>query len=59
MASIRFKSSIDVEGDRLTAPLARQVVYANILAMDRYLRGIMRVIFGKVEPAAAIAEIEA
>jgi hypothetical protein len=40
---LRFKTSIDVEGDRLTAALLTHVVHANVLSMDRYLPGLARV----------------
>lgn len=55
---VRYKTSIDVEGDRLTSALIKQLVYVNVLMMDRYLPGIMSVAFGNGEPARAIAEIE-
>ncbi|MEE3718571.1 YbjN domain-containing protein [Tumidithrix elongata RA019] len=55
---IRFKTSIDVNGDRLTFALLRQLIYTNVLTMDRYLPAIMAVIYGDVSPQQAIAEIE-
>lgn len=55
---VRYKTSIDVEGDRLTQALVRQMVLANVMLMDRYLPGLMAVMYGGVTPAAAIAEIE-
>ena len=55
---IRYKTSIDVEGDRLTAPLIKSVVYANVSVMDRYLPGIMAVGFDNIEPTQAIHDIE-
>jgi hypothetical protein len=55
---IRYKTSIDVEGDRPSPALVQQLVYANVLTMDRYLPGIMTVIYGSASPAEAIAEIE-
>jgi hypothetical protein len=55
---IRYKTSIDVEGDRLSPAMVQQLVYANVLTMHRYLPGIMRVIYGNVSPAEATAEIE-
>ncbi|MEJ2212090.1 MAG: YbjN domain-containing protein [Anaerolineae bacterium] len=55
---IRFKTSIDVEGDRLSVALVQQLVYANVLTMDRYLPGIMKVTHGDMLPAEAIVEIE-
>jgi hypothetical protein len=55
---IRYKTSIDVEGDRLSPALVQQLVYANIFTMDRYLPGIMRVIYGDASPMEAIAQVE-
>lgn len=55
---IRYKTSIDVEGDSLTAPLVKQMVYANVLIMDRYLPGILSVVYGDADPAEEILEIE-
>lgn len=55
---IRYKTSIDVEGDRLTSPLMQQIVYANVRTMDRYLPGIRKVIETDLTPAEIIASIE-
>ncbi|MDZ8026156.1 MAG: YbjN domain-containing protein [Nostoc sp. DedQUE11] len=55
---ISYKTSIDVEGDRLTSALIQRVVYANVTMMDEYLPGILSVIYGNVSPAEAIATIE-
>jgi hypothetical protein len=55
---IRYKTSIDVEGDRLTSALIKRLVYANVMMMDEYLPGIRSVIEGDVEPEDAIAQIE-
>ncbi len=55
---IRYKTSIDVEGTSLSYALAKQVVYANVIIMDRYLPGIMRVIYGDAAPIDEIQKIE-
>ena len=55
---IRYKTSIDVEGDRLTPALVRSLVFTNVMTMDTYLPGIMAVIYSKVSPKDAIAQIE-
>ena len=55
---IRYKTSIDVEGDRLSSALIKQMVYANVTMMDEYLPGIMSVIYSDVSPEDAIAQIE-
>jgi hypothetical protein len=56
---VRYKTSIDVEGDDLSFPLIKQMVYANVATMDHYLPGLMTVIYTDVTPAQAIERIEA
>jgi len=55
---ISYKTSIDVEGDRLSFALIQRVVYANVTMMDEYLPGMMSVIYGNVSPEEAIAQVE-
>ncbi|MBD2014511.1 YbjN domain-containing protein [Microcoleus sp. FACHB-53] len=55
---IRYKTSIDVEGDSLSSALIKRLVYSNVMMMDAYLPGIMSVLYGDVEPKDAIAQIE-
>ncbi|MDZ7951657.1 YbjN domain-containing protein [Nostoc sp. DedQUE09] len=55
---ISYKTSIDVEGDRLSFALIQRVVYANVTMMDEYLPGILSVIYGNLSPEEAIAQIE-
>jgi hypothetical protein len=55
---IRYKTSLDVEGDRLTSALVKRLVYANVMMMDEYLPGIKSVIEGELSPVDAIAQIE-
>ncbi|MBE9225432.1 YbjN domain-containing protein [Phormidium sp. LEGE 05292] len=55
---IRYKTSIDVEGDRLSFGLIKRLVYANVTMMDEYLPGIMSIIYGEAEAGEAIAKIE-
>jgi hypothetical protein len=50
---ISYKTTIDVEGNRLTSALIKRVVYANVTMMDKYLPGIMSVIYGDVLPKDA------
>jgi hypothetical protein len=54
----RYKTSINVAGDPLTAALLRPLVLVNAFTFDRYLLGITRVAFGDKEPKVAIDEIE-
>ncbi len=55
---VRFKTSIDVESAELTPALVHNLAYANVYMMDRYLPGIMMVVYGKAQPADAIREVE-
>jgi hypothetical protein len=55
---VRYKTSIDVENDRLTSPLIKNMVYPNVLTMDKYFPGIMSVTYAGVTPTEAIAKIE-
>ncbi|MDZ4670901.1 MAG: YbjN domain-containing protein [Phototrophicales bacterium] len=55
---IRYKTSIDIEGTDFPPVLVKQVVYANVVVVDRYLSGLMRVIYGDVAPVDEIAKIE-
>ncbi|MDZ7951652.1 hypothetical protein [Nostoc sp. DedQUE09] len=55
---MKYKTSINIEGDRLSFALIQRVVYANVTMMDEYLPGIMSVIYGNVSPEEAIAKIE-
>lgn len=54
---LRFKTSIDVEGDRLSDALLDHVILANIAAFGRYLPGVDAVLDG-TDPAAAVASLE-
>lgn len=55
---VRYKTSLDVEGTYLSQPLIRQAVYANVLMMDRYLPGLLSLVYTEITPEEAIAEIE-
>ncbi len=55
---LRYKTSIDVEGECLSSALIKNLVHINIGTMDTYLPGIMAVIYGNVSPEQAIKTIE-
>lgn len=57
--AIRFKTSVDVEGNMLNAALIKQMVQANLTSMDTYLPGIKSILDGTLTPQAALAQIEA
>ncbi len=55
---VRYKTSIDIEGGQLASQMIRTMVYTNVLMMDKYLPGIMSVIYGGISPADAVAQVE-
>ncbi|MDJ0746419.1 MAG: YbjN domain-containing protein [Xenococcaceae cyanobacterium MO_167.B27] len=55
---IRYKTSIDVEGNRLNFDLIQSLVYANVTMMDEYQPGIIAVIENDISALDAIAQIE-
>ena len=55
---IRYKSSLDFEGETLSHAWLKHAIYPAVQTMDRYLPGLMNVLYGGVPPAEAIAEIE-
>jgi hypothetical protein len=55
---VRYKSSIDFEGETLTPGLIKMAIYPAVQTMDRYLPGLMSTIYGDKAPAEAVAEIE-
>lgn len=55
---VRYKTSIDVENAELTPALAKHIVYANVLTMDRYYKGLVAVAGGGMKAAEAIKLIE-
>ena len=55
---VRLRAGIDVEGDSLSAALVRQVVFASVTLMERYLPGLLAVVNIGADPALAIREIE-
>lgn len=55
---IRYKTSIDIEGDTLSPALIKQLVYANVLTVDQYLPGLFAVLEQGISPLTAIAQVE-
>lgn len=56
---IRYKTSIDVEGEKLTSALIKRLVYTNVAMMDEYLPGIRAMIEEGLGAEAAIQATEA
>ena len=55
---VRYKSSIDFEGTALNPALIKNTIYPAVHTMDFYLPGLLSVMYGNLEPADAIEEIE-
>jgi hypothetical protein len=55
---VRYKSSVDFEDATLTPTLIRNVMYPAVQTMDRYLPGVLAVIYGGKTPEEAVTEIE-
>jgi len=55
---VRFKTSIDVTNVPVVPDLIRPVVYTNCLMMEKYLPGLMSVIYTHVSPEEAVRQIE-
>jgi hypothetical protein len=55
---IRYKTSVDVEDIHQIEPLVQHIMYSNVLTMDKYFNGLMRVLYGGIDPADAVEEIE-
>jgi hypothetical protein len=55
---VRYKSSLDFEGVPLTPELIRNAIYPAARTTDRYMPGMMKVIYGGLSPEEAIVEIE-
>ena len=53
-----FKTSMVMEGLHPTGELVKRLAFTNFRMMDQYLPGLMSVVYGKVQPKAAIAEAE-
>lgn len=55
---IRYKTSVDVENEQLTTGIANNLVYTNVLTMDKYLPGITALLNTQLSVDEAIALVE-
>lgn len=55
---LRFKASLDFEDADLTPSLIRNAIYPAVRTMNSYLPGVLKILYGNIPPAEAIAEIE-
>lgn len=55
---VRFKTAIDVSGDRLTTALLSTIIETNFVTMDTYLPALEAVRDGRLSPAQAVRLVE-
>jgi hypothetical protein len=55
---VRYKTSVDATDVELTTDTLRPMIYTNVLMMDKYMPGIMSVMYADVSPAEAVKQIE-
>ena len=56
---IRYKTSVDVDDGELSKNLVKPAVYVNCLMMDKYLPGLMAVLYAGVSAKDAVEKVEA
>lgn len=55
---VRFKIAMDTDGIRLNEDIIGLTIFGNCRTMDKYLPGLMSVIYGNSTPEQAIREVE-
>ena len=55
---IRYKTSFDCENIPLTSALFKNVVYPNVFMMDRYLPGILAIVYSEAVPVETVESNE-
>lgn len=55
---VRYKSSLDFEGATLSPALIKNAIYPAVQTMDRYLPGMMMVVYGGQSAEVAISQVE-
>ncbi len=55
---VRYKTSVDVTDTEITTSLLRPLIYTNVLMMDKYMAGLMAVVYADMSPAEAVKQIE-
>ena len=56
---LRFRTSLDIEDAAFASELLKPLVYTNVRMMDRYLPGLMAVLYDEITPKAALSLVEA
>lgn len=55
---IRYKTSVDIEGVERATAIIKNLVYPNIQMMDRYLPGVLGLVYGNLSAEEAIKRVE-
>jgi hypothetical protein len=55
---VRYKTSLDVTETEITDSMLRPLIYTNVLMMDKYMSGLMAVVYADMSPAEAVKQIE-
>lgn len=55
---VRYKTSVDVTDQDINSGLLRPLIYTNVLMMDKYMSGLIAVVYADVSPAEAVKQIE-
>jgi hypothetical protein len=55
---VRYKTSVDFENVSLSPALIRNIIYPNVMTMDRYISGIFSLIYSNRDPHEVLADIE-
>ncbi len=55
---VRYKTSVDVTDQEINGGLLRPLIYTNVLMMDKYMSGLIAVVYADVSPAEAVKQIE-
>lgn len=55
--TVRFRTSIDTQGEDLSQTMIRVLVLVNCMMMDNYIPAIMSVTYAETSPAEAVAKI--
>lgn len=56
---LRFRTSLDIQDTAFPSELLKPLVYTNVRMMDRYLPGLMAVLYAELTPQAALRLVEA
>ena len=54
---LRYRTSIDVEGERLSPNLVKQMVYENFATTDKHFPGIMKILYGDTPVVEALESL--